>query len=192
MALVTHVKQVGGMLHLVNDDASVILAYPSANRIWTLPESEQPGPDPDPDPSGDMFAWPVPLSSVSSEYGPRQGGWASVHQGIDLAPGAGYQINAAGSGSVYLVGWHNNFGNWLVIQHPHPQGPLYTVYAHMQNNALVGSGAVVTKGQHVGNVGNTGASFGAHRHFETHVGGLNWKHPGPHMNPRQFFERYNA
>lgn len=185
----SNIKRVGDQLHLVNDDGTVILAYPTSTELWLVAGASEPGPGPNP--GGVPFIWPVPLSSVSSEYGPRSGGYSSVHQGIDLAPGAGYQIKAAGSGRVYQSGWHNNFGNRLTIEHNVNGQKLYTLYAHMQNPPLVGNGAAVNQGQHIGNVGNTGASFGAHLHFETHVGGLNWNNPGSHMNPRLFYDRYN-
>lgn len=190
MASVTNIKQVGAQLHLINDDNSVIIAYPTPGRYWTLPQGESGGGGPDP--SGPRFQWPVALSSVSSEYGPRTGGYSSVHQGIDLAPGAGTPIAAAGAGKVHIEGVHKNFGNWCVLVHPAVgnSGPLYTVYAHMVNRATVRTGQAVARGKIIGNVGNSGASFGAHLHFETHVGSLGWNNPGPHINPRLFMTRY--
>lgn len=188
---VEYVRQVGDMMHLVNTDGTTTLAYPTSGDIWRLANT---GSGPGPEPGAGRFVWPFPLSTVSSEYGPREGGYSSVHQGIDLAPGNGADIPAAGSGIVHQNGWHSNFGNLMIIRHPPvgASGDLFTVYAHRQEQSGPGAGSPVNKGQIIGKVGNTGASFGAHLHFETHVGGLNWNNPGTHMNPRIFIPRFNA
>jgi murein DD-endopeptidase MepM/ murein hydrolase activator NlpD len=60
-----------------------------------------------------------------------------------------------------------------------------TVYAHMKYSPLVGSGAVVQKGQQIGVVGNTGYSFGPHLHFELHRG--EWKYSKSNaVNPQNY------
>lgn len=188
MAETRYAQKVGDILHLVQDDGSTVLAYPTATDLWNV-GGVVPDPTPDPEPGGPRFQWPFPLSTVSSEYGPRSG---RVHQGIDLAPGNDVPIPAAGTGKIHISGWHNNFGNWVVIQHPGVgnSGYLYTVYAHMIAPATWRTGQAINRGQIVGRVGNTGASFGAHLHFETHVGSLGWTNPGPHINPRVFMDRY--
>lgn len=187
MANVKYVQRVGDMMHLVNDDGTKILAYPSSGEVWTLASGSTPGPDPDP--GGVRFSWPFPLSTVSSEYGPRGD---RVHQGIDLAPGNNTPIPAAGAGKVHQAYKHQNFGNMCVLVHPAVgnSGPLYTLYAHMIAPAAVRTGQAVTRGQIIGRVGDTGASFGAHLHWETHIGSLGWNNPGPHINPRVFMQRY--
>lgn len=190
MANVKYIEPYGDQLRLVNDDGSAILAYPTNTGRFIVPGPE-PEPDPEPVPGSGAFQWPLPLSSVSSEYGPRSGGYSSVHQGIDLAPGNGASIANAGNGRVYQNHWHNNFGNMLVMEHANVGGQTaFLLYAHMQSRPGHAVGATLAKGVEIGRVGNTGASFGAHLHFETHLGGLNWNNPGTHMNPRIFMDRY--
>lgn len=123
-------------------------------------------------PMGGPLAWPFPPSTVSSEFGPRdapgQGG-STDHQGIDLAPGAGLPIPAAGSGVVALAGVNGGFGNCVIIDHGNG---LRTLYGHMQDTPSVSVGQTVAAGQIIGLVGNTGVSFGAHLHLEVHVNGV--------------------
>lgn len=188
MVNVKYIEKFGNQLRLVNDDGTTILAYPTNTGRFIIPGAE---PGPGPEPGGARFSWPLPISSVSSEYGPRSGGYSSVHQGIDLAPGAGTNIANAGTGVVDRNSWHSNFGNLLIMRHDNVGGqPAFLVYAHRMEQTGHRVGETVAKGASVGRVGNTGASFGAHLHFETHLGGLNWNNPGTHINPRIFMDRY--
>jgi murein DD-endopeptidase MepM/ murein hydrolase activator NlpD len=98
----------------------------------------------------------------------------------------GAPIIAAGAGRI-MHRYNSGFGNHQIIDH----GGLFTLYAHQPNGGFrTTDGQHVDKGQRIGTVGNTGRSYGAHLHFETHVGGLNWNNPGTHMNPRDFMARY--
>lgn len=134
------------------------------------------------------FQWPFDLGSVSSEYGPRDGGF---HEGIDFAlPDApsGAPIIAAGDGEVVeAVTLHAGWGNYVRLVHELPGGDVVsTLYAHMINPPPVSVGQTVTKGDVIGHVGNTGNSFGAHLHWETWAGTTF----GSHMNPRDFMALY--
>lgn len=127
------------------------------------------------------FCWPVPgVNTVTSGYGSR---WGSFHKGIDISgPGVyGRPIVAADSGRVIKAGWGNygtgygGYGNVVAIDHG---GGYSTLYAHCSSVA-VQTGQIVTKGQVIAYVGNTGDSQGAHCHFEIRVNGvaknpLNW------------------
>ena len=188
---VNYVEKHGSAMHLVNDDGTTILAYPTSTDIWTLGGAE-PDPGPGPDPTPGTFIWPFPLSMVSSEYGPRNG---RVHQGIDFGRNgitADSPIPAAGAGKVHINRYSSGFGNHVILVHPTVTGSaaIYTVYAHMIRLSAVRVGQAITRGQIIGNVGNTGNSFGNHLHYETHVGRLGWSNPGPHINPRVFMQRY--
>ena len=147
------------------------------------------------------FIWPFdPATYVTSEYGPRTGGAGTFHEGIDLAPAAGTPIPASGAGTVEANYYHGNFGNLLILFHGTFEGKdLRTLYAHRETLAGLSVGDSVTQSQVIGTVGNTGESFGAHLHFETHVSevgaGITWNlnNDGGYrtaINPREFMETY--
>jgi murein DD-endopeptidase MepM/ murein hydrolase activator NlpD len=111
------------------------------------------------------FIWPV-NGAVVSGFGPR---WGRMHNGVDIAAGAGTPIRAAASGSVALVqgeGASGGYGNFICIQH---SGAISTCYAHLSSFGV--SGGSVSQGQVIGAVGCTGHCFGDHLHFEVRVNG---------------------
>jgi murein DD-endopeptidase MepM/ murein hydrolase activator NlpD len=114
-------------------------------------------------PSSQGLIWPV-SGPVTSPFGYR---WGRLHAGIDIGVPYGTPIHAAASGMVVLAGWTGGYGNYTCIDHG---GGLATCYAH-QSSYAVSSGAVVSQGQVIGYVGNTGHSFGAHLHFEVRING---------------------
>lgn len=143
-----------------------------------------------PHPTG-TWVWPFPLSATTSEFEPR---WGRFHEGIDLgnAPALnGAQIRSAGPGTVQTAGYHSDdgFGYWVVVNHGDwaVNGTTYTVrtvYGHMLQSPSVSAGQQVTSSTVLGLVGNTGGSFGAHLHFETHLcaaggGGIIWRNGDP-------------
>lgn len=120
-------------------------------------------------PSGSgILSHPLPGGIVSSTFGPR---WGTMHNGVDFAAGEGTPYYAAESGTVLYAtnggGWNGGAGNWIVIMHGNG---LKTTYMH-SSVTHVSPGDQVTRGQNIGNVGNTGDSYGAHLHFEVAVNG---------------------
>jgi murein DD-endopeptidase MepM/ murein hydrolase activator NlpD len=114
-------------------------------------------------PSAQGLIWPV-SGPVTSPYGYR---WGRLHAGIDIAAPTGTPIRSAAAGTVVLAGWNGGYGNYTCVGHG---GALATCYAH-QSSYAVSAGAVVSQGQVIGYVGNTGHSFGAHLHFEVRING---------------------
>lgn len=100
----------------------------------------------------------------------------SFHNGIDIANVTGTPIRAAASGRVAQVGYSaGGYGNYIIIWH-FPKGldgenpeKWVTLYGHL-SLMNVKEGQVVTQGQIIGKMGNTGNSTGPHLHFELHKG----------------------
>lgn len=130
---------------------------------------------------GSQFKWPVPgYYTVTSSFKWR---WGRQHKGIDISgPNIhGSKIVAALGGQVIAAGWNNGgYGNYVMINHGSRNGKNYiTLYAHM-SSVKTSVGATVKKGDVVGNVGNTGRSFGAHLHFEIRINNTP-------VNPKPYF-----
>ncbi|MBM7654706.1 murein hydrolase activator EnvC family protein [Neobacillus cucumis] len=111
--------------------------------------------------------WTQPaVGYLSSGFGQRG---SERHVGVDIANRSAVPIVAAADGVVIRSYLSSSYGNCIFISHS-INGQVYTtVYAHMSTR-LVGSGAVVKKGQQIGVMGNTGDSTGQHLHFELHKG----------------------
>lgn len=114
-------------------------------------------------PSSAGLVWPV-QGTLTSGFGPR---WGRMHEGIDIAGGAGTPIAAAAAGTVILAGWNGGYGNMVVIDHG---GGLATGYGHLSSIA-VSAGQGVSQGTVIGGMGTTGSSTGVHLHFEVRVNG---------------------
>lgn len=110
--------------------------------------------------------WPYAVGvPMTYGFGMREGG---MHQGIDLIPGAGAQIQAIADGVVRIatdVG--GAYGVTIVIDHVVNGQQVSSRYAHMEfDSRQVEVGDTVSVGQYIGRTGNSGRSFGAHLHLE--------------------------
>lgn len=101
--------------------------------------------------------WPL-KGRITSKFGPR---WGRFHKGIDISAPRGRKIIASQTGTVEFRGWIRGYGNIIIINH----GTYKTAYAHLSRYHVLLE-QKVSKGQVIGQVGNTGNSFGEHLHFE--------------------------
>lgn len=95
----------------------------------------------------------------SSGFGMRNG---KPHKGVDMAGPTGSPIYSTADGVVIFAGWQSGYGNVVKIQH---EFGFVTVYAH-QNKLRVTKGQRVSRGERIGDMGNTGRSSGPHLHYE--------------------------
>jgi murein DD-endopeptidase MepM/ murein hydrolase activator NlpD len=128
-----------------------------------------------------------PYGDPGSRFGsPRSG---HSHQGQDVAAPEGTQIRAARGGVVTTVAYQGSgAGNYIVIDGA-GESRNY-VYMHLLTGSTrVRQGQRVPTGAWIGSVGNTGASFGAHLHFEIWQGA--WYGGGEPIDPYPFLRRWD-
>jgi murein DD-endopeptidase MepM/ murein hydrolase activator NlpD len=111
-------------------------------------------------------AWLLPLDdfTFTSPYGVRFG---KLHAGIDLAAPEGTAYKAVHAGEVTAAGYDGGYGYAITVKQ---DDGIEVIYAHSRR-LLVQKGDKVKAGQVIGEVGNTGYSYGTHLHLETHVHG---------------------
>ncbi|WP_425354946.1 DUF5930 domain-containing protein [Oceaniglobus trochenteri] len=109
----------------------------------------------------------LPLKSAfrfTSGFGRR---WGRLHAGTDFAAAYGTPIYATADGVVTHAGWMSGYGRLVKIQH---EFGIETRYAH-QSKIRVKVGQRVSRGDRIGDMGNSGRSTGTHLHYEVRVGG---------------------
>jgi murein DD-endopeptidase MepM/ murein hydrolase activator NlpD len=111
------------------------------------------------------FAMPVKGTfRFTSGYGPR---WGQMHRGTDFAAKSGSPIYATADGVVTRAEWGGGYGRVVYIKHAFG---IETRYAHMAK-IRVKKGQRVSRGQRIGDMGNSGRSTGTHLHYEVRVNG---------------------
>lgn len=105
------------------------------------------------------FSYPASGTVTSTYYDTRNG---NCHCAIDIANDTGTPLHACRSGTAY-TGWDaDGYGNYVVIDHGNGWE---TRYGHM-SQFYVSNGEWVYWDQQIGEMGNTGYSFGSHVHYE--------------------------
>lgn len=109
---------------------------------------------------------------ITSRFGKRIDpitGKPAGHMGVDVGIPVGTPVYSVGDGVVVRAqnvdkgGW----GKYVMVDHG---GERYSLYGHL-NAVNVKVGDEVSRGQHIGDSGNTGRSTGPHLHFEFYEGG---------------------
>ena len=109
----------------------------------------------------------MPLKDAYRFTSPFGARWGRMHEGMDFASSLGTPIYATADGVVEDAGWESGFGRMVKIRHDFG---VETWYGHM-SKLRVSAGQRVSKGQQIGDMGNTGRSTGTHLHYEVHVNG---------------------
>lgn len=123
---------------------------------------------------------PVRSAYVSSGFGPRIDpftGGRVAHNGMDFAGRPGAQIVAVAAGIVTWSGPRSGYGKMVEIDHGNG---VVTRYAHNAEN-LVAVGDIVTRGEAIAKLGDTGRATGPNLHFEVLL-------DGRPVNPRPYVE----
>ncbi len=89
------------------------------------------------------------------------------HEGQDLAGSYGAPILATADGVVTYAGWESGYGRLIKIKHAFG---LETRYGHL-SQIRVSVGDRVSRGDRIGDMGNSGRSTGTHLHYEIRVNG---------------------
>lgn len=122
-----------------------------------------------------VFPLPTGTWVRTSGYGWRNDtmtGRRALHAGTDYAAADGTPILAIADGVVTWAGPLGLYGQLIVIEHTVGGSRVASAYAHMWESGVhVSVGERVTAGQHIGDVGASGKSQGAHLHFEIRPGG---------------------
>ena len=119
-------------------------------------------------PMSDMYGWRSNPFGSGSEF----------HHGIDFDAGAGHPIQAIADGVVTIAsngdgGGYSALGYYVTIEHVINGHKITSLYAHMIAGSIqVKVGQRVRVGDIVGLVGSTGASTGAHLHFQILIDGV--------------------
>lgn len=124
------------------------------------------------------FAMPLsPSFRYTSGFGRR---WGRMHEGIDMAGAHGSPVYATAEGTVTHAGWESGYGNMVEVRHDFG---LVTRYGHL-SKVRAEVGQKVSRGDRIGDMGNTGRSTGTHLHYEVRVN-------GSAVNPMTFIKAAN-
>ncbi len=111
------------------------------------------------------FVLPVRDSfRYTSGFGSR---WGRMHEGVDFAAPVGTPIYSTADGTVIYAGWLSGYGRLIKIQHDFG---IETRYGHL-SAIRVEVGQRVSRGERIGDMGNSGRSTGPHLHYEIRVNG---------------------
>lgn len=114
-------------------------------------------------PVKDSFRW-------TSGFGYRndpKGYGTRMHEGTDMAGSYGTPVYATADGVIIHAGWDNGYGRLVKIRHDFG---VETRYAHL-SQIRVEVGQRVSRGDRIGDMGNSGRSTGTHLHYEVRLGG---------------------
>ncbi|MDA9774005.1 M23 family metallopeptidase [Saprospiraceae bacterium] len=111
------------------------------------------------------YGMPLEANKITSGFGDRMHPTKKVlkfHKGVDFSAPIGTKVISVEAGRVLEVGEHKMNGKFIVIKHDEE----YTTrYLHLSKIDVVVD-QVITKGDKIGEVGNTGQSLRPHLHYE--------------------------
>ncbi len=106
----------------------------------------------------------------TSGFGMRNdplGAGRKMHAGSDFAGPYGMPVHTTANGTVTFAGWQSGYGRLVKIKHDFG---IETRYAHLAR-IRVSVGDRVSRGDQIGDMGNSGRSTGTHLHYEVRIDG---------------------
>jgi murein DD-endopeptidase MepM/ murein hydrolase activator NlpD len=153
--------------------------------FFSAPDLEQVGTIQTQNGFGFLSQWPSDYEFITSPFGMRIHPVTHIekmHTGVDIGAPMGDEIRAAGAGTVLVAEisdvYGSDYGILVVLEHG---GGYRTMYAHM-SEAKVQAGDLVSAGELLGLVGDTGKTTGAHLHFEIRLDGVS-------LDPLSFYRK---
>ena len=131
-------------------------------------------------------AGPYSLGGEGAVFGaPRRG---HTHMGHDLSAARGTPVVAPFAGVIDWVRYQRaGAGHYVVLDADDERD---YVFMHLRRGSIpVAEGQRVAAGEQIGEVGNSGRSFGAHLHFEVWVGGW-YERGGEPVDPLPLLESW--
>ncbi len=106
----------------------------------------------------------------TSPFGLRNdplGAGRKMHSGADFAGPYGMPVYTTASGTITFAGWQSGYGRLVKVKHDFG---METRYAHLAK-IRVSVGDRVSRGDQIGDMGNSGRSTGTHLHYEVRIDG---------------------
>ena len=128
-------------------------------------------------PFGMPLKTPYRMTSAGGYRQDPNGGGVRMHEGMDMAGDYGSPVYATADGVVETAGWSSGYGRLIKIKHSFG---LETRYAHLAQ-LRVEPGQKVSRGDWIGDMGNSGRSTGTHLHYEVRLNGA-------YINPMTFIK----
>ena len=108
------------------------------------------------------MALPIKDGKITTPWNKKGRHWSTgFHTGVDFAVPQGTDVLAVANGVIEAANWGKAYGVQIVQKIEAG----WFIYAHL-SKSLVKPGDIITKGQYIGESGNTGNSTGAHLHVE--------------------------
>jgi murein DD-endopeptidase MepM/ murein hydrolase activator NlpD len=125
------------------------------------------------------MALPIKNGKITTAYKKAGKMWSKgYHTGVDFAVPTGTPVLAVADGKIEKASWGASYGQQVVQKVPGG----WVIYAHL-NAVRCKPGQTVTKGQIIGESGNTGNSSGPHLHFEMR-NNIRWS-AGTDIDPKE-------
>jgi septal ring factor EnvC (AmiA/AmiB activator) len=113
--------------------------------------------------------FPVEVGRIEARFGrtiDKRFGTVTLQRGVDIRSPEGTPVHAVHGGAVVHSGWFRGYGNLVILDHG---AGWFSLYAHLSTlDRAVGD--VVSRGEPLGSVGETGSLKGSYLYFELRDG----------------------